>query len=154
MHSEVIIREATIDDAETIIRFQKAMAKETEAVELDDRAVTEGVRRVFRDPQLGKYFVATIDGRVVAGLMITYEWSDWRSRTVWWIQSVFVEEASRRRRIYGKMYEHVQSLANADANVAGIRLYVDRHNVRAQEVYRRLGMNGDHYRVFEWMKES
>ena len=29
---------------------------------------------------------------------------------------------------------------------------VDRRNTAAQEVYRRLGMNGEHYQVFEWMK--
>jgi hypothetical protein len=31
------------------------------------------------------------------------------------------------------------------------RLYVDTTNVRAQSVYAALGMNGDHYRVFEDM---
>jgi hypothetical protein len=41
---------------------------------------------------------------------------------------------------------------NADDSLRGIRLYVDRRNVRAQEVYTRLGMNGEHYQVFEWMK--
>ena len=32
------------------------------------------------------------------------------------------------------------------------RLYVDKRNVPAREVYTRLGMNGEHYLVFEWMK--
>jgi RimJ/RimL family protein N-acetyltransferase len=46
----------------------------------------------------------------------------------------------------------VQELANADEDVRGIRLYVDKRNTRAQQVYARLGMNGEHYQVFEWMK--
>ena len=33
----------------------------------------------------------------------------------------------------------------------GLRLYADERNSNAHAVYRRLGMNGDHYRVFELM---
>ena len=54
--------------------------------------------------------------------------------------------------MYAGLYEHVQAIVNADDSLRGIRLYVDRRNVRAQEVYTRLGMNGEHYQVFEWMK--
>jgi len=35
-----------------------------------------------------------------------------------------------------------------------LRLYVDTSNTRAQAVYAALGMNGDHYRVFEDMFQS
>ena len=34
----------------------------------------------------------------------------------------------------------------------GIRLYVDNLNKSAGEVYRKVGMNGEHYSVWEWMK--
>jgi predicted GNAT family acetyltransferase len=46
----------------------------------------------------------------------------------------------------------VQRLVRGDDSVKGIRLYVDRRNASAQAVYTRLGMNGEHYQVFEWMK--
>jgi ribosomal protein S18 acetylase RimI-like enzyme len=59
----------------------------------------------------------------------------------------------RKQGIYAGLYEYVQKIAVADERVRGIRLYVDRRNAPAQEVYRRLGMNGDHYLVFEWMKD-
>ena len=34
----------------------------------------------------------------------------------------------------------------------GLRLYVDKTNTRAQKVYENLGMNGEHYHLYEWMK--
>ena len=34
--------------------------------------------------------VAERDGQVVGQTMITYEWSDWRNGTFWWIQSVYI----------------------------------------------------------------
>ncbi len=146
-------RDATPNDAAVIVDFQQAMARETEDVSLDRHVCTRGVQAVFDDASRGRYFVAEADGRVVASLLITYEWSDWRNGVVWWIQSVYVRPESRKQGIYAGLYEHVKSIAT-DASVKGIRLYVDHRNAAAQEVYRRLGMNGDHYLVFEWMKDE
>lgn len=151
--STATYRAAESRDAAPIIEFQIAMARETEELELDREVLTRGVEALFADPNLGRYFVAEVDGRVVGSLMITYEWSDWRNGMVWWIQSVYVIPEFRRKRIYAGLYDHVKNLVDGEANVRGIRLYVDRRNVAAQEVYRRLGMNGEHYQVYEWMKE-
>ena len=145
-------REATSDDVQAIVDFQIAMAEETEAVRLDKQVCTNGVVAVVTDATLGRYYVAEIGGKVVASTLITYEWSDWRNGVVWWIQSVYVLPVARRKGVYAGLYRFVQDLARADANVRGIRLYVDRRNRPAQEVYTRLGMNGEHYQVFEWMK--
>ena len=123
-----------------------------EDVALDRDVCTHGVQAVFDDPSHGRYFVAEEDGRVVASVLITYEWSDWRNGVVWWIQSVYVRPENRRQRIYAGLYDHVKQIVDSDARVRGIRLYVDRRNVAAQQVYTRLGMNGEHYQVFEWMK--
>lgn len=148
---EMTYREAHVTDRDTIVDFQIAMARETEEIALDRDVCTRGVQAVFDDPSRGRYFVAEEDGRVAASLLITYEWSDWRNGNVWWIQSVYVRPAFRRRGVYAQMYEHVKAIAESE-NVRGIRLYVDRRNTPAQDVYRRCGMNGEHYLLFEWMK--
>lgn len=127
------------------------MAFETEELELDRGVLTSGVDAVFADPARGRYYVAEEEGRVIGSLMITYEWSDWRNGMVWWIQSVYVIPEWRRRGIYAGLYTHVRVMVE-QSTVRGIRLYVDKRNVPAQEVYTRLGMNGEHYLVFEWMK--
>jgi len=114
--------------------------------------VSAGVRAVFDNPALGRYFVAEHDTRVVAVTLTTYEWSEWRNGLVWWIQSVYVTPEYRRQGIYSGIYAFIRGLAESDPAVRGIRLYVDRRNTSAQEVYTRLGMNGEHYQVFEWMK--
>jgi GNAT superfamily N-acetyltransferase len=144
-------REAVPADASAIIEFQLAMARETEELELDRDILTRGVEALFADPNLGRYYVAEEDGRVAGSLMITFEWSDWRNGMVWWIQSVYVTPDFRRRGVYAGLYAHVKSMVEQLA-VRGIRLYVDKRNKPAQEVYTRLGMNGEHYLVYEWMK--
>ena len=48
--------------------------------------------------------------------------------------------------------EYIQEKVKKSADLRGIRLYVDKTNKPAQQVYEKLGMNGEHYQVFEWMK--
>ena len=128
------------------------MAGETENLSLDPDTVTRGVESVFQDPSLAEYFVAEIEGEVVGSLMITREWSDWRAGLVWWIQSVYVHPDHRGQGVYSDLYRFIQQRVIADPGVRGVRLYVARTNSRAQEVYSRLGMDGEHYVVFEWME--
>lgn len=147
-----MIRRAKESDIETIVEFQLAMAWETEALQLDRTTLTKGVKAVFEDHTKGHYWVFEDNGTVGASLMITYEWSDWRNGNVWWIQSVYVSPALRGKGVYKRMYKHLQELIISDNNVRGLRLYVDKSNLDAQRVYASLGMNGEHYQVFEWMK--
>ncbi len=35
----------------------------------------------------------------------------------------------------------------------GLRLYVETNNSTAQKTYEALGMNSQHYKMYEWMKE-
>ena len=154
MKIPTIYREAQPRDARDIVDFQIAMARETEEFDLDRAIGTRGVDAVFADKSLGRYFIAEVDGSPIASLMITYEWSDWRNGMVWWIQSVYVRPEHRRRGVYAGLYQYVKAMVDRDNGVRGIRLYVDKRNTPAQEVYRRLGMNGEHYQVFEWMKSQ
>jgi len=146
-------RTAIVADIPTIVQFQLVMARETENLELDPSVCSKGVLAVFEHPERGMYYVSEIDGAVVGSLLITYEWSDWRNGVVWWIQSVFVRPQFRKQAVYSGLYFYIQHIANADRDVRAIRLYVDRRNVLAQRVYESLGMNGDHYQVFEWIKK-
>ncbi len=147
----ITIRQATPDDAGAIIRFQLAMAMETEKLELKTETVTKGVMAVFRDPKKGLYYVAEEDDSVVASLMITSEWSDWRNANVWWFQSVYVVPDYRRKGIFTLMYDYVK-LAGVAEGIAGLRLYVEAENIRAQRTYEALGMDGGHYKTYEWMR--
>ncbi len=149
----VQIRIASEENRKIIADFQERMALETEALVLEKETLDEGVMHVLRDSEKGKYFIAEEDGKVVASLLITFEWSDWRNKWVLWIQSVYVLPEYRKQGVYKDMYAHIKKWATDDREVAGIRLYVDKTNRRAIDVYSKLGMDGEHYRLFEWMKD-
>ena len=145
------IRDASPNDAARITDFNARMAIETEGRELDRDIIGPGVARLIGDNTKGQYWVAEVDGKVIGQIMVTYEWSDWRNANVWWIQSVYVHQDHRRKGVYSALYHHVESLARAESDVAGIRLYVENDNKRAQRTYESLGMVDPGYRVMETM---
>jgi GNAT superfamily N-acetyltransferase len=165
------VRRATVDDLDTLVRFNAAMAQETEGKALDLARLRSGVMALFQDPGRGFYLVAEVptallskreippspfyereargDWQVVGQLLITTEWSDWRNAYFWWIQSVYVAPDHRRRGVYRALENYVRAEARRCGDVCGLRLYVDQHNHVAQQVYARLGMARSHYYLYE-----
>jgi GNAT superfamily N-acetyltransferase len=143
------IRKGTRKDAETIARFNVALAKETEHFDLDYKRTLKGVTGMFDNRARGFYLIAELNGGIVGQLMITYEWSDWRNGVFWWIQSVYVEEEYRARKVFSSLYHHVVAMAKKEGNVCGLRLYAEKQNTKAHTVYKKLGMKVTDYDLLE-----
>lgn len=148
----MIIRKAAPEDASAIIYFQQKMAWETEQMTLAPGVISKGVNAVFENCQCGQYWVAEDNGIVIASLLITNEWSDWRNTNVWWFQSVYVLPDWRRKGIFRSMYLKIKEEAEK-LGIAGLRLYVETNNSAAQQTYEALGMQSLHYKMYEWLKE-
>ena len=87
------------------------------------------------------------------GCLLTIpEWSDWRNGTVLWIHSVYVAPEFRKRGVFQTLYSHLKDNVAHSTDLRGLRLYVDKTNSVAQKVYSELGMNNQHYHLYEWMK--
>lgn len=149
MSSEVVIRIAKQEDAEALVIFNQEMAMETEGRELDRNLLNRGVSSVFQDEKKGFYVVAEKSGKIIGGLMVTYEWSDWNDKWYWWIQSVYILPEARGQKIYSKLYTFVKEKAEQEGNVTSIRLYVEKDNLHAQKVYEKVGMGASHYLMYE-----
>lgn len=150
---QLTVRPAIQDDVDSLVAFSAAMAWETEQRRLDEARLREGTLSLLCTPSLGFFMVAEVREterpRLVGQLMITYEWSDWRNGVFWWIQSVYVDPAWRRRGVFRRMHDAVMASAKTAPNICGVRLYVEQDNRTAQMVYQRLGLSPSTYKVFE-----
>jgi GNAT superfamily N-acetyltransferase len=150
MSNELLFRLAKESDLECLVEFNYRMAAETEDRELDRKCLRQGVLSTLNDISKGFYLIAEHDiAGVIASLMITKEWSDWRNGHFWWVQSVFVKKDYRGKGVYRRLYEDVKDRAKEDGCCCGLRLYVEKENLIAQRAYFALGMKETYYKLFE-----
>jgi GNAT superfamily N-acetyltransferase len=145
----ITIRTARADDVSIIVEYNRLMAEETEDKVLDLAVLTAGVTAAVADPNKIVYYLAEEDGAVVGQLGITNEWSDWRNGWQWWIQSVYVAPAARKKGVFRALYHYVHEAAKRDGSVIGIYLYVERENHAAQKTYLSMGMEWTDYLILQ-----
>lgn len=145
----MLIRKANANDLSALVQFNQAMAQETEGLMLDTETLNRGVATMLKQPAKGFYLVAEVDGEIAGSLMVTFEWSDWRAKDYYWIQSVYIRPENRRQGIYAKLYQEVKNLAAENGGAASFRLYVEQENTAAQQTYSALGMQQSYYLMYE-----
>ncbi len=142
------VREAAASDRDRLAGWNAAMARETEGQTLSPARLGAGVQAVLTDPAKGFYLIAEQDGAAVGGLLVTFEWSDWRNAPMWWLQSVYVEPEARGCGVFTALFAAVRERARA-AGAAALRLYVERDNKPAQAVYAACSMQPSDYLMYE-----
>ena len=148
-NSSIQIREGRLEDVPVIVEYNQRMAMETEGKELNPETLAKGVEQGLLQPEKCQFFVAEVNRAVIGQAMVTYEWSDWDNRDLWWIQSVYVHPDHRHQGIFTKLYRHIESLAREGDKVRALRLYVKEDNTVGQTVYKKLSMSYTGYHVYE-----
>lgn len=144
------VRPALPADRPTIVEFNRRLALESEGKVLDPSVLDRGVAAAIEDPRKGRYFVAADGDTMVGQVLLTTEWSDWRDGWTWWFQSVYVVAEARGTGVFRALYAHVLREAAASPDpVVAVRLYVERGNAVARQVYHKVGMTDSGYLVYE-----
>jgi len=147
------IRKAILSDLATIIENNMKLAEESESISLDKSTVEQAVETMLRKPEKGFYLIAEEQNEIIGQLMITFEWSDWRNTTIWWIQSVYIQKAKRKQGVFKQLLKGLKKIA-ASEDIVLFRLYVHTSNTNAISVYKQLGMQEKSYKIFEIKSEN
>ena len=142
------IRAATINDAEKIAKDNLLLTIESEKLKIDYKKTLNAVKSILTDESKGFLIVAEKNKDIVGHLMITYEWSDWQNKNMWWIQSVYVDKNHRKQGIFSEMVEHIKNMALKN-NVDLIRLYAHEENMNAIKAYEKTNMIKKPYVIYE-----
>ena len=142
-----MIRVAQRRDAAAITAQNIALATESENIFLPHEVTLAGVNAVLSDTTKGFYLVAEEHNRIVGQLMVTFEWSDWRNKPLWWVQSVYVQKEWREKHVFTILLDDVRQRAQQQG-VAFLRLYVHQENESARNVYEKTGWRQDPYVMY------
>jgi GNAT superfamily N-acetyltransferase len=141
------VRQARIDDLETLVSFTTWEAREAEGLEINENIIREGIRAGIENPAMATYWVLeSEDCEIVGSVSVVKEWSDWNAAYYHWIQSMFIVEEYRGQGLMRVLVDAVRSQARKE-NGLEIRLYVHKDNKRARKAYRRDGFSDAPYQV-------
>lgn len=144
----MLLRIANINDASKIAENNVMLAFESENISIDYSEVLAGVKTLIQNAEKGFYLAAEKDNEIVGQIMVTYEWSDWHNRQIWWLQSVYVKERWRGQGVFKKLFEKIRDLALKN-DVCILRLYVHDKNIRAMASYDHVGMQKMPYSFYQ-----
>ena len=69
------------------------------------------------------------------------------------IHSIYVIPELRRQGVLRSVYSYLQNMVAKSPHLMGLRTLVDKRNVRGIEAAKALGLEGEHYETFEWLKK-
>lgn len=142
------IRYAQTKDAKQLASHNVLLAKESENKIISYETTLQAILTVLQEKNKGFILVAEHNSTILGQLMITYEWSDWSNKEIWWIQSVYVKKPYRKQKIYTALFTEVKKLASQH-QIEIIRLYVQASNTQAQKAYTKLGMKQKNVFIYE-----
>jgi hypothetical protein len=105
------IRIGRLEDAEDIVKNNCLLANESEDIYIYYATTLLGVKNIISDRSKGFYLVAIKNYVIIGQLMITFEWSDWRIKNIWWIQSVYLNIKNRKKRVFKQMIAYIKEEA-------------------------------------------
>jgi len=114
----------------------------------DYKTVLEGVKNVINDRQKGFYLVAEENKGIIGQMMITYEWSDWQNKNIWWFQSVYINKSWRKKGVFKQLFKTIKERA-LENNVDTLRLYVHSNNIEAKQVYHQVKLIKKSYDFYQ-----
>ncbi len=131
--SQITVREATHTDAADIVRLIQAS---------DDKGspITEGYVHEYLDTPKSNVLLAEQDGNPVGLLSYSIRPDLWHATICCFIEEITVEESERGKGIGTALIKFVMERMK-QSNCAELVLTVDRDNIGAQRLYRRLGID-------------
>ncbi len=138
---------ATRRDAHQIAHNNIQLAQESENLSINYDQVLRGVTQLIGAKKRGFYIVAEEAADIIGQLMITYEWSDWQARDIWWLQSIFVKKEWRKKGVMTQLIKEIQRRAS-QKDILTLRLYVYKYNKGAMQSYEKIGMTKAPYHIY------
>ena len=139
------VRNANLDDLETLVEFVVAEANEAEGIVKSPEIVLNGIKVGLENPDIARYWIIENENEnPVGSVSVVKEWSDWNCAFYWWIQSMYILPAYRGMRLMETLLKEVQSAAKNE-NAIELRLYVHKENTRAIRAYQKAGFRNADY---------
>ncbi len=136
------------NDSTYIAKNNIQLAQEIEQLTLSYDEAVKGSEYIIEHPKYGFYYLCKKNNELIAQLLVTYEWSDWRNKMIWWVHRVYVQPAYRKKGIFKEMMKHIEHWAKKE-DIFAIRIYVHNGNTSAFTIYKKIGFHETPFTILQ-----
>jgi GNAT superfamily N-acetyltransferase len=152
MINNLIIRDASIDDAPTILLFIKKIAK-YEKLEKEVVATVGILKEYIYRRKYAHVILCELNNKTIAFAVFFYTFSTFTGKPSLYIEDIFVDEEYRHRGVGSKIFKHLTGLAIKNG-CGRLELSVLKWNEPAIEFYNKMGgYILDEWNVFRFDEE-
>ena len=128
---------ANFTDIETLLEFVKAYY-DFDEIPYQAKRIRSAIVILLNDPSLGRVWIIRYGRKAVGHAILTFGYDlEFNGRQAT-ITELFIAPAYRSRRLGSKMITRIEGTCR-QLGIGALELQVERDNVRAQSLYRRLG---------------
>ena len=121
-----------------------------DAIPSTKKHVTWMVEQIIAKPDYGFFLVAKQNEEVVGVVMVSYEFSDWRNGTFYWIQETAVAEGLEKEPLERKLLQRLKQIAeDKKGECCGFRAaYSNAETAKWTRIHEELGLTKSHYYLY------
>jgi GNAT superfamily N-acetyltransferase len=135
--TNVQVRPATAADRDAVIALLLAQFREHQ-IDTGEAGTARAVDGVFRQPDLGRVLIATLDGKPVGLAALSFIWTFEHGGRAVWLEELYVEPAQRDHGIGRTLLQAAYKVA-AESGATAMDLEVEAAHRRAERLYEREG---------------
>ena len=141
------IRTATENDVARCAELLEILFSQEHEFTVNAVAQSSALSMIFRNPELGRIFVAEIDGVIQGMVMLLFTVSTFLGRKVALLEDMVVAPAWRGKGVGTQLIDHTMDFARREG-FGRITLLTDRDNEAAQQFYQAQGFSKSEMVVF------
>jgi GNAT superfamily N-acetyltransferase len=147
---QVTFTVAKLADVDTLAAFMRELYA-FDHIPFDERAAREAVAGLMNDESLGRVWLIQAGAETIGYVALTLDYSlEYRGRGAF-IDELFVEEPYRGRGVGTQAIRFAEEACRA-LGLHTLHLEVERQNVRAHNLYRKMGFEEhDRYLMTKWL---
>lgn len=117
-----MIRVATLDDVEILVKYNILLAKEAKNINLIKESVKSGAISVLKEKFKGTYYIYEIDKEPIGFTYVIPFWNAAYNKDWWLINNIYLENKYRTKKAINNFFNYLYNLGK-DLNIGGIKLF-------------------------------
>lgn len=147
------VRKATLEDISKICDLLQQLFSQEEEFTPNQELQERSLHAIFKEQNLGDIFVIEVNDKVIGVATLLYTISTALGGRVALLEDVIIDINFQNQGFGFKLLTHVMNFSEKN-DIKRVTLLTDSDNIKAHNLYKKLGFNSSNMRVFRAMSKE